>query len=80
MRRISHDMSGITQRLNHTKESFGNEVREISEVWLDAKGRTFLQQHTSPVEPTLAQLMGAVVQATDLFESIAKKLQDPKHS
>ncbi len=80
MRRISHDMSGITQRLNHIKESFGNEVREVSEVWLDAKGRTFLQQHTSTVEPTLAQLMGAVVQATDLFESIAKKLRDPKSS
>lgn len=80
MRRISHDMSGINQRLNHIKESFGDEVREVSEVWIDAKGRTFLQQHTSAVEPTISQLMGAILQTTDLFESIAKKLQDPKIS
>ena len=80
MRRISHDMSGIAQRLNHIKESFGDEVREVSEVWIDAKGRTFLQQHTSSVEPTIAQLMGAMLQTTDLFESIVKKLHDPKIS
>ena len=80
MRRPSHDMSGINQRLNHIKESFGEEVREVSEIWVDSKGRGFMQQHASPVEPMIAQLMGAIVQSTELFETIAKKLRDPKLS
>ncbi len=80
MRRISHDMAGIHQRFNHIKESFGEEVREVAQVWIDAKGRTFLQQHCANVEPTITQLMGELLQTTDMFEKIAKKLHDPKLS
>jgi hypothetical protein len=80
MRRISHDMSGISQRLNHIKESFGEEVGEVSEVWLDTKGRVFLQQHVSSIQPTIGQLIGAILETTELFENIAKKLRDPKLS
>ena len=80
MRRISHDMSGISQRLNHIKESFSEEVGEVSEVWLDAKGRVFLQQHVSAIQPTIGLLVGAIHEATELFENIAKKLRDPKQS
>jgi hypothetical protein len=80
MRRISHDLSGISQRLNHIKESFSEEVVEVSEVWLDAKGRIFLQQHVSAIQPTIGQLVGAIMDTTELFENIAKKLRDPKQS
>lgn len=80
MRRLSHDMSGINQRFHHIKETFGAEVREVSEIWGDTRGRVFLQQHASTVEPTVAQLMAAIVRSTELFETIAKKLQDPKLS
>ena len=80
MRRISHDMSGIAQRLNHIKESFSEEVAEVAEVWLDAKGRVFLQQQISAIQPTIGQLMGSILETTELFENIAKKLRDPKLS
>ena len=80
MRRISHDMSGIAQRLNHIKESFSEEVAEVAEVWLDAKGRVFLQQHVSVIQPTMGQLVGSILETTELFENIAKKLRDPKLS
>ncbi len=80
MRRISHDMSGIAQRLGHLKESFSDEVNQVAEVWLDAKGRVFLQQHVSSVQPTIGQLVGAILDTTELFENIAKKLRDPKQS
>ena len=80
MRRISHDMSGIAQRLNHIKESFSEEVAEVAEVWLDAKGRVFLQQQVSAIQPTIGQLMGSILETTELFENIAKKLRDPKLS
>ncbi len=80
MRRISHDMSGISQRLNHIKEAFSEEVGEVAEVWLDAKGRVFLQQHVSAIQPTIGQLVGAIHEATEVFENIAKKLRDPKQS
>lgn len=80
MRRISHDLSSISQRLNHIKESFSDELREVSEVWLDTKGRVFLQQHASTVQPTIGQLVGAIHETTELFEHIAKKLRDPKLS
>lgn len=80
MRRISHDMAGIAQRLNHIKESFNEEVGEVSEVWLDAKGRVFLQQQISAIQPTIGQLMGSILETTELFENIAKKLRDPKLS
>ncbi len=80
MRRISHDMSGIAQRLNHIKESFSDEVGEVAEVWLDAKGRVFLQQQVSAIQPTIGQLVGSILATTELFENIAKKLRDPKLS
>jgi hypothetical protein len=80
MRRISHDMSGIALRLNHIKESFSEEVAEVSEVWLDTKGRVFLQQNVASISPTIGQLVGAIHETTELFESIAKKLRDPKLS
>ena len=80
MRRISHDMTSISQRLNHIKESFSEEVGEVSEVWLDATGRVFLQQHVAAIQPTIGQLVGSILETTELFENIAKKLRDPKLS
>lgn len=77
MRRISHDLPGVTQRIAKAAEAFDGMVTETQERWRDDKGRAFLQQHTSEVRPTLSQLVAAMTKATEIFEDISKKLQDP---
>ncbi len=77
MKRISHDMAGATQRIAKLGDSFAVTLTEIQEVWKDDKGRAFLQQHTSEIHPTLQQLVATMSETIELFESIAKKVQDP---
>ncbi len=79
MKRISHDLPGVTQRIAKLGDEFTLAVSETAEVWRDEKGRTFLQQHTSEVGPTINQLVSALTQSIELFEGIAKKVQDPQH-
>jgi hypothetical protein len=62
MRRISHDLAGVAQRLNHVAEVFNHEAEELGKIWLDAKGRAFLQQHTTEVQPTINQLAAAIIE------------------
>ena len=52
----------------------------MSQVWQDNKGRAFLQQHASEVQPTINQLVNTIHGLTELFEEIAKKLRDPQQS
>jgi hypothetical protein len=80
MRRISHDLSGIIQRLNHLGESFNHEADELAKSWVDVKGRAFIAQHTSEVQPSIGQLIVSVTETAELFENIARKLKDPKDS
>lgn len=80
MRRISHDLSGISQRMHHLGEVFCHEAEELAKVWVDAKGRAFVAQHTSEVQPTIGQLIVSITETADLFENIARKLRDPKDS
>lgn len=80
MRRIKHDLAGIAQRLDRLSSNFGTEVQELSEVWRDAKGRSFLQRHAAEVQPTLNQLVAAVNTSAELFERIARKLDDTQQA
>jgi uncharacterized protein YukE len=80
MKRISHDLGGVAQRLNRLSDEFGAEVEEVSQVWNDAKGRAYMQQNASEVQPAINQLVTAARVLTDLYEEIAKKLRDPQQS
>jgi len=77
MKRISHDLAGTTQRIAKLGDSLTVAITELQEVWKDDKGRAFLQEHTAEVNPTLRQLVAALSESIELFEGIAKKVQDP---
>ena len=77
MRRISHDLPGITQRIAKLGDQFSFAIDETAEIWKDDKGRSFLQQHTSEIGPTINQLVSTLSETIELFEVIAKKVQDP---
>ncbi len=79
MRRISHDLRGTVQRVAKLSGEFETMESETRLAWPDEKGRAFLQQHASEVQPTVAQLLAAISKAADIFEEISKKLQDPSH-
>ena len=77
MKRISHDLPGITQRLAKLGENLSASAAETQQVWRDDKGRAFLQQHIADVEPNVKQLVSSLTQTIERFESIAKQVQDP---
>lgn len=77
MKRISHDLPGVTQRIAKLGEEFSVAVLDAQQVWRDDKGRAFFQQHTSEVGPTLNQLVSSLSQTMELFENIAKQVSDP---
>ncbi len=77
MQRINHDLAGITQRIAKLGDEFELNLGEIAEVWKDDVGRSFLQQHTSNVNPQINQLVSELSVAIEEFENIAKQLQDP---
>jgi uncharacterized protein YukE len=80
MRRVGHDLAGVAQRLHGVGERYSEEVNEVTEIWHDAKGRAFVQQHASQVQPAVTQLVSTVRTLHELFEDIAKKLRDPQQS
>ncbi len=77
MNRLSHDLPGITQRIAKLGDEFDFAVHEVREVWKDDKARAFLQQHTAEIGPSLSQLVATLSETIELFESIAKRVQDP---
>lgn len=77
MKRISHDLAGTTQRIAKLGDTLTVAIAELREVWKDDKGRSFLQQHTADVNPTLRQVVAGMSESIELFEVIAKKVQDP---
>ena len=77
MKRISHDLPGVTQRIARQSEEFEHCVQETLELWRDAKARSFVQQHTADIRPAINQLVSAMSQSTELFEEIAKRVRDP---
>ena len=79
MRRISHDVPGVAQRINKLTNELEQSAQETAEVWKDEKGRAFLQKHIAEVRPTVMQLTSSLVHTVELFEEIAKRLRDPDH-
>lgn len=78
MRRISHDLAGLTQRIAKLRDGFALDVQAAEEVWKDAKGRTFFQMHTSEISSIINQLVSSMTQDIELFENIAKQVRDPQ--
>lgn len=78
MKRISHDLPGVKQRITQLAEDFEVALQDTQEVWRDEKGRSFFQQHTSEVGATIRQLDSTLTQMIELFEEIAKRSADPE--
>ncbi|MCR9295881.1 MAG: hypothetical protein NXI32_24455 [bacterium] len=79
MKRISHDLPGVSQRIAKLADALELEVEETKSVWKDEKGRNFLRQHYSEVRPAISQLVSGLSESVELFEQIAKRLQDPEN-
>lgn len=77
MRRISHDLPGVAQRLAKIRDTLSVAVAETEQVWRDDKGQQFFQQHISHVAPTISGLVSSLTQMIEQFENIAKQVQDP---
>lgn len=77
MRRISHDLPGVTQRISKLTDEFLVITDETAAVWKDQTGTAFLRKHTSEIRPTVAQLVSAMTKTIEMFEDISKKLSDP---
>lgn len=78
MRRISHDLPGVTQRIAKLRDELTDAAAETQLVWRDDKGRQFFQQHIAEVSPTLNQLLTGLAQSIEQFETIAKTVLDPQ--
>jgi archaellum component FlaC len=78
MRRISHDLPGVTARIAKLSDELATTAAETQHVWRDAKGQAFMQQHISEVAPTINQLVSALSRSIEIFEDISKKVQDPE--
>lgn len=77
MRRISHDLAGVSQRINKLSNQLDYEVRAVTEVWRDDVGRSFIQQHINDVASQLRLLVAELATTMQEYESIARQLQDP---
>ncbi|MEZ6136367.1 MAG: hypothetical protein R3C53_15840 [Pirellulaceae bacterium] len=77
MRRPSHDLPGTMQRVAKLRDELMFAVTEVKTVWKDDKARAYLQQYTSDIPPTVNQLVATLSETIELFENIAKKVQDP---
>lgn len=77
MRRISHDLPGVAQRIAKLRDVLSRNMEETQQVWRDEKSRQFFQQHLSEVAPTLSGLVSSLTRTIEQFEDIAKKVEDP---
>lgn len=77
MRRISHDLPGVTSRIAKLSGEYETQIRETQEVWRDAKAQNFFQEQTTEIAPTISQLVATMTQTCELFEEISKRVMDP---
>ncbi|MFK7735389.1 MAG: hypothetical protein AB8B50_05130 [Pirellulaceae bacterium] len=80
MRRISHDLPGVAQRLSKLSDHLEMRVGETQEAWKDQKGRQFLQKHFADVRPVTGQVVTGLAQTIELFEEISRRLRDPDYN
>jgi len=77
MRRISHDLPGVSQRIAKLRDNLSAAASQTELEWRDEKGAQFFQQQISHVAPALSGLVSSLALAIEQFEDIAKKVQDP---
>lgn len=77
MRRLSHDVTGIGQRIYRAHETFEVAMAEVKEVWKDDRSRDFFQRYTADVSTTIRQLTASLTTAIESFEQMSQQLQDP---
>lgn len=77
MRRISHDLPGIAQRIAKLRDELSQNMEQTQQVWRDEKSRQFFQQHLAEVAPTLSGLISSLTRTIEQFEDIAKKVAEP---
>jgi uncharacterized protein YukE len=78
VKRISHDLPGVAQRMARLSDRLESEIDATRQIWKDDTGRSFLQQHYAEAKPTVMQLVSELSESVELFEQIAKRLRDPK--
>lgn len=78
MRRISHDLTGVAQRMSRLADELMHEVDDTGQVWKDAQAQAFMQQHMREIRPTVQQLVVGITQSVEMFEEIAKKICEPR--
>ena len=77
MRRVSHELGGLAERLSRLAEQLEQEGRATEEAWRDQRGEAFLRERIFPFKPNVSQLVGSVSEASELFEELTKRLSDP---
>lgn len=80
MKRISHDLPGVGQRLARLRDALQASAEETAQVWQDDKGEQFFRQYIAHVAPALSGLVTSLSQTIEQFEDIAKRVQDPDKS
>lgn len=80
MRRVSHELGGLGERLARLAEQLEEEGRLTQEVWRDQRGEAFIREHIFPFKTQIAQLVANISETKDLFEELAKRLSDPDQS
>ena len=78
MRRISHDLAGVAQRMTRLADELQQEVEATRQVWKDAQAQAFVQQYMQEIRPTVQQLVVGLTQTIELFEDIAKKVSEQR--
>lgn len=77
MRRLSHDLPGIGQRIVKAHEQLQTAIGEVREVWKDERSRDFFQRYTAEIPTTVQQLASKLSSAVEAFESMSRSVQDP---
>lgn len=77
MRRVSHELGGLGERLSRLAEQFDQEGRLTQETWRDGRGEAFMREHIFPFKTSVAQLVASIRETSQLFEELAKRLSDP---
>ena len=77
MRRVSHDLGGLGERISRLAEQLEQEAQLTQETWRDQRGEGFLREHIFPFKANAAQLVSSISETSDLFEELARRLSDP---
>lgn len=77
MRRVSHDLPGISQRIGRLAQQLDLCAQETREIWKDAKYNEFHQRYLADSTPAIRQLLASLTETHERFEQVTKQLSDP---